>query len=145
MDQNELTEIFNRHLFREEKRTLLSKIADNPDRFVGIFRSTSPRLKLIQNLLQSREIRYGDALEEIMAKLISEMGFIHLDKGLLPNNGEKLSCDHYFTTPDRTSFYLVEQKIRDDHDSTKKRGQFENFRSKILHLSQKHGAAVVGI
>ncbi|MBQ7578191.1 MAG: hypothetical protein IJT21_08005 [Synergistaceae bacterium] len=32
--------------------------------------------------------------------------------------------------------YLIEQKIRDDHDSTKKRGQYNNFREKFLSLAE---------
>jgi hypothetical protein len=35
--------------------------------------------------------------------------------------------------------YFVEQKIRDDHDSTKKRGQINNFEKKIDALSAKYG------
>src|SRR5260221_349845 len=38
-------EILNRHVFNEAKSRLLKSIADNPDRFVGGFRSTTPRLK----------------------------------------------------------------------------------------------------
>lgn len=32
------------------------------------------------------------------------------------------------------TIYMVEQKIRDDHDSTKKRGQFSNFLKKVEYL-----------
>ena len=33
---------------------------------------------------------------------------------------------------------MIEQKIRDDHDSTKKRGQFVNFVKKIKYLQQEY-------
>ena len=33
---------------------------------------------------------------------------------------------------------MIEQKIRDDHDSTKKRGQFVNFVKKIKYLKQEY-------
>ena len=94
--------------------------AKNPDRFVGVFRSTTPRLKLLQNLLQSREIRFGDAMEEIIAILLSEMGFVNQDKRFLTSEDDDLSADQYFCSSDKTRFYLMEQKVRDDHDSTKK-------------------------
>jgi hypothetical protein len=39
----------------------------------------------------------------------------------------------------------MEQKVRDDHDSTKKRGQIENFRKKLTYLRSIHGDALIGI
>jgi len=75
MDQSKIIEVLNRHVFSQEKAALLQSIAKYPDRFVGVFRSTTPRLKLLQNLLQSREIRFGDALEEIIYWINSCNGF----------------------------------------------------------------------
>jgi hypothetical protein len=145
MDQNDIIEILNRHVFSEEKAALLEAMAKRPDRFVGIFRSTTPRLKLLQNVLQSREIRFGDALEEIISKLILAMGFVGLEKRFHTEDEDNLSCDQYFCIPDQRRYYLIEQKIRDDHDSTKKRGQIENFRKKLLYLKAKHGESLTGI
>jgi hypothetical protein len=135
----------NRHVFNEDKVALITAIAKNPDRFVGIFRSTTPRLKLIQNLLQSREIRFGDAMEEIITKQLTEMGYIHLDKKLLTSGRVKLACDQHFCARDESRFYLVEHKVRDDHDSSKKEGQIRNFHKKLIHLKSLHGKALVGI
>ena len=36
-------------------------------------------------------------------------------------------------------YYFVEQKIRDDHDSTKKRGQINNFEKKLEIIIDKFG------
>jgi hypothetical protein len=138
MVQDEIFEILNRHVFDGERLALIAAIADNADRFIGIFRSTSPRLKLMQNLLQSREIRFGDALEEIITQLIQSVGFIHLPKRIIVSSGETLSCDQYFVSPDQNDHFLVEQKVRDDHDSTKKRGQVANFRRKLEVLKGRH-------
>jgi hypothetical protein len=145
MEQGSITEILNRQVFGQEKTALLQAIAKYPDRFVGVFRSTTPRLKLLQNLLQSREIRFGDALEEIIGGLILAMGFEPLAKRLQVENADSLSCDQYFCNPDHTKYYLIEQKVRDDHDSTKKRGQIENFGRKLQHLRALHGTALSGI
>lgn len=42
--------------------------------------------------------------------------------------------------------YFIEQKIRDDHDSTKKRGQIENFEKKLNEMISKYGERnLVGI
>lgn len=145
MDQNRLETILNRHVFSNEKASIISSISKYPDRFIGVFRSTTPRLKLLQNLLQSREIRFGDALEEIIAEILVEMGFVHLDKNFILQTEDKVSCDHYFSSQDQTIFYLIEQKIRDDHDSTKKRGQVQNFKNKLSHLKLRHNNSMVGI
>src|SRR5574341_398306 len=145
MDQNNIIEILNRHVFREDKAALLTAIAQSSDRFTGLFRSTSPRLKLLQHLLQSREIRFGDAMEEVIGSLLSEMGFFNLPKTALTAQQESFSFDQYFASPDRSTFYLVEQKVRDDHDTSKKRGQIGNFQSKLTHLHTVHGERLIGM
>ena len=53
-------------VYKNAKSDLLNKVADNPDRYIGIFRPTSPELKLIQNITQSHEISFGDFIEDIM-------------------------------------------------------------------------------
>ena len=80
MDNEQLEKILNKHVFSEAKPSLVKNIADHPERFTGVFRSTTPQLKIVQNLLQSREIRFGDAMEEVMAILFQEMGFSLLPK-----------------------------------------------------------------
>jgi hypothetical protein len=66
MDQRQLIAILNRHvLSNEEHAERLKKIAD---RSIGIFHSTTPHLKLMQNLLQPREIRFGDAMEKVSSE-----------------------------------------------------------------------------
>src|SRR6266545_1268337 len=145
MDQPRFEEILNRHIFSpKEKAELLRKIAENPDRFVGIFRSTAPRLKLFQNLLQSREIRFGDAMEEVISELLAERKFVNQPKRFAISDEEEKSCDQYFSSPFTQKYYLVEQKVRDDHDSSKKVGQFNNFRDKIMYLQKLHGPSLIG-
>jgi hypothetical protein len=144
-DQGRIIEVLNRHIFAEEKAALIEAITSNPDRFVGVFRSTTPRLKLLQNLLQSREIRFGDAIEEVIRLLLADMGFVNLPLSLTAEGQDDLSCDQYFHSVDKTRYYLVEQKVRDDHDSTKKRGQIANFRRKVEFLKERHGSSLVAV
>jgi hypothetical protein len=147
MDTNKIREILNEHVFKEETKTLLLNILENPNRFVGVFRSTGPRLKILQNLLQSRETRYGDALEEVIKYLLRDIGFVYLDP-VLPaqtDQDKEMNCDHYFKSQDGNIYYLIEQKVRDDHDSTKKRGQLDNFKRKLSYLKQRHPNNLVGI
>jgi len=133
----------NKHIFEGERKELLRRIADNPERFIGLFRPTKPSAKILQHLLQSHEIRMGDALEEIIEEILKDFGFKVLSKSIENEKGEQLSLDQYFT--DGKVYYFIEQKVRDDHDSTKKRGQISNFETKLEILHKKHGSELFGI
>lgn len=110
--------------------SLLEKVIDTPHRYIGIFRLSTFKTKLMQNITQSREIRFGEFLERLTTEYIVRLGYKTFDKDLgVDLDGAKLNVDQYFT--DGESLYLVEMKVRDDHDSTKKRGQYLNFHKKI--------------
>lgn len=126
--------IMNKHIFQSERQDLLRTLVDYPERFVGLFRPTRPESKLFQHIFQAREIKFGDAMEEIIGLILEKAGFIPQDKRITKD----LECDHYFLFPDRKKALLIEQKIRDDHDSTKRRGQWENFKIKVQELLFKH-------
>ena len=111
---------------------LLITVIKNPNRYTGIFRVSNAKTKMIQNVTQSREIKFGDFMEDIITWYIHEMGYENLDKNISSN----LMTDQLFRRDN--IIYLIEQKIRDDHDSTKKRGQYNNFREKFLFLTNKY-------
>ncbi len=137
MKYKQFSDILNRVIFTENKKKLIENIAKYPDRYIGLFRATKPSTKILQNLLQSQEIRFGDAFEEIIEKyFLDDFGYKSLDKNILTEEGENLALDQYFE--DESKVYFIEQKIRDDHDSTKKRGQLENFKKKLDILVNKH-------
>lgn len=116
---------------------LLKTVIKSPHRYTGIFRLTNAKTKLIQNVTQSREIKFGDFMEEIVTEYIALMGYHNLDKNIGNDEaGNALSADQVFEKGN--VIYLIEQKIRDDHDSTKKRGQFENFRKKYTLLKNRY-------
>lgn len=142
MNYEKFCAILNKRIFENEKKDLLRKIADNPERFIGLFRPTKPGAKILQHLLQSHEIKMGEALEEIIEEILKYLGFQVLPKSLLNEKGEKLSLDQYFT--DGKVYYFIEQKVRDDHDSSKKRGQMSNFEAKLELLHRKHGTFLRG-
>ena len=71
--QRRNTEKLNKKLFEGSSADLLDKIAKNPDRYIGIFRPTKPRTKIIQNITQSHEIKFGDALENIFEEYFEKM------------------------------------------------------------------------
>jgi len=143
MKYEDFCAILNRHIFEGEKKELLRRLAESPERFIGLFRPTKPEGKILQYLLQSHEIRMGDALEEIIGEILKDMGFSLLPKRIkVEGTDEELYLDHYFT--DGETYYFIEQKVRDDHDSSKKRGQISNFERKLEVLSKRH-KLLVGI
>lgn len=116
---------------------LLMTVIDNPSRYCGLFRLSNAKTKLIQNVTQSIEIKFGDFMEELITLYISMLGYTNESKDLgCDQNGDRLSADQVFVLDN--TIYLVEQKIRDDHDSTKKRGQYSNFEKKVALIKLQH-------
>jgi hypothetical protein len=68
-------------------------------------------------------IKTGDISEEIIKSILKSHGAVILES----RQGE-YDIDVYFEYNENK--YFIEVKIRDDHDSTKKRGQIENFKAK---------------
>ena len=116
---------------------LLKTVIDNPCRYCGLFRLSNAKMKLIQNVTQSKEIKFGDFMEEITTEYIGLLGYANQRKEIgRDENGDRLNADQVFILDN--IFFLVEQKIRDDHDSTKKRGQFANFDKKVRLIKEQH-------
>ena len=137
MKYTKFKSIFNKIIFEKSKADLITKVAKYPQRYIGLFRPTKPKAKLLQNLLQSHEIRFGDAFEKLIEEYLKELGYEILDKSFDYGNGDKLSVDQFFKKDDY--YFFVEQKVRDDHDSTKKRGQISNFEKKLETIITIYG------
>lgn len=144
MNYNLFKQIFNETIFEKSKADLLTKIAKNPNRYIGLFRPTKPKAKILQNLLQSHEIRFGDAFEKIIENYLVLKGCKILPKRFTNSDNEELNIDQCFRIDNK--IYFIEQKVRDDHDSTKKRGQISNFEKKLdVMLSNYTENELVGI
>lgn len=141
MDYKTFAAILNSHIFHEERLELLHTLVKHPKRFVSLFRPTKPESKLFQHILQAREIKFGDALEEIVGKLLEWHGYCPQNKRITKD----LECDHYFLFPSSDRALLIEQKVRDDHDSTKRRGQWNNFEAKVQILHTRHGDQLTAV
>lgn len=129
MDYEKFAKILNDKIFKESRADLLRKFAEYPQRYVGLFRPTKPKGKIIQNLTQSAEIKFGDAFEEIIEEYFKESGYNTLPKIFKKEGRKSYSLDQLFER--NKTIVFIEQKVRDDHDSTKKRGQIDNFIRKI--------------
>jgi len=146
LDYLTFREILNKHIFGNEKREILKAIAFHPERFTGLFRPSKPGIKILQFLFQSHEIRFGNAIEEVVEEILRDLGYKILQKDIIIKENEEeetLSFDQLFT--DGNKYFFVEQKVRDDHDSTKKRGQIRNFERKLEILINNYGSKVIGI
>jgi Holliday junction resolvase-like predicted endonuclease len=144
MDYNLFKQIFNETIFEKSKADLLEKISNSPSRYIGLFRPTKPKAKILQNLLQSHEIRFGDAFEHVIEKYLQIKGCEILQKRFTNSDGDVLNIDQCFRKDGKVFF--IEQKIRDDHDSTKKRGQILNFEKKLdIMLSKYAEEELIGI
>lgn len=130
MTYDEFKNLLEEYLFNGEELylDLLSKIIERPERYIGIFRASGSDSKLIQNITQSQQIRFGDFLERVTKKYLQEMGYTIINSNL-NSDDKKYVLDLYFK--DENEIFFVEMKVRDDHDSTKKVGQFNNFKNKI--------------
>ncbi|ADE19530.1 HpyAIV family type II restriction enzyme [Mycoplasma crocodyli] len=108
---------------------LLIKMIKNPNRFISIFRASSIKMKIIQFITQSNEIKFGDFLEEIIKLYLEYLGFEQINSKIKNDENQRFNIDQIFIK--KNIIYITEQKVRDDHDSTKKVGQFDNFIEKI--------------
>lgn len=109
-----------------------------------ISETEEPKAKILQNLLQSHEIRFGDAFEHIVEKYLQIKGCEILQKRFTNSDGDVLNIDQCFRKDGKVFF--IEQKMRDDHDSTKKRGQILNFEKKLdIMLSNYVEEELIGI
>ncbi|MGC9309772.1 MAG: HpyAIV family type II restriction enzyme [Candidatus Nanoarchaeia archaeon] len=137
MKFEEFKGILNKQIFEESKAVLIRKISKYPGRYIGLFRPTKPKAKILQNLLQSHEIRFGDAFEILIEAYLKKLGYEILDKNFSTENNDRLDVDQCFRKNGKV--YFVEQKVRDDHDSSKKRGQIQNFENKLGEIINKYG------
>ena len=142
MNYDQFSRLINRTVFSDSKVKLLQSIARQPENFVGLFRPTTPEVKIAQNLSQSHEIKFGYAFEELVRLYLKENGCQIFDSSIVID-GKRKDLDIYFRKDGKD--YLVEQKTRDNHDSTKKRGQADDFEKKLVAVSDGGKKAVCGV
>lgn len=141
MQYKKFKDILNHKIFEESKADLIKKFADHPERYIGLFRPTKPKGKIIQNLTQSQEIKFGDAFEIILEEYFKASNFFGLPKIFRREGRKSYALDQLFMKDKRIIF--IEQKVRDDHDSTKKRGQVDNFIRKIEILEEEYPKTII--
>lgn len=144
MEYSSFKQIFNKQIIQKSKTDLLEILGSEKQNTFSPNYQGSLRIKILQNLLQSHEIRFGDAFETAIEEYFKLKGCELLPKRLFLDNGESLNLDQCFRY--KNKIYFIEQKVRDDHDSTKKRGQIQNFEKKLDVMLKHYGESeLVGI
>jgi hypothetical protein len=69
---NKFKEMLNEEIFEKFKIGLLGKRSDNLEGYEGLFRSIKSWVKILQNLLQSQEIKFVDAFEKLIKAYLIE-------------------------------------------------------------------------
>lgn len=106
----------------------IHKILKDFSRFTSNFQLLPFDYKIQSHYLTSLNIKMGYALEEVVKEYLIEQGVKFLDRRIVAGK----DCDQIFTYNDKV--FLIEQKVRDDHDSSKKVGQIENYLEKREYL-----------
>lgn len=116
---------------------LLRTIADEWGRIGGAYQVGTPKQNLEHNILVSLKIAFGNVCESLVSDiLVRQASHIPLEASIVSSSsGDALSLDGHFRSPD-SGEYFAEIKMRDDHDSTKRRGQWNNFFDKLVTLNE---------
>jgi len=122
--------------------TLIKSMGVSPKRFTGPWHYDGYLSTLYRFKGLSGQIKFGDAIEEATRLILSKQGLECLERtyDYLEENGEivVLNIDQLMCDKKSKKIYLIEQKVHDDHDSTKKRGQHENFDKKMKCITEKY-------
>ena len=138
MEYSKYKEIFDQYFVLSDVTSFVKGLVKDNTSFK---RLTTPfNIKPFIDRLQSHylisiNIKFGDALEAIVKQYLIEKGVSFLDRNFVPQH----DCDQIFQFNNK--IFLIEQKIRDDHDSSKKRGQVNNYRISLAIQAQASASA----
>lgn len=119
---------FNEQEALEELLSTATTI-DKTNRIANPFQALTLKMKIIDHFTTSANIKFGNLAEEATREVLESYGARYLKRKQF---GKDL--DNYFEYEGK--YYLIEQKMRDDHDSSKKVGQMDNYRIKKENLPE---------
>ena len=106
---------------------------------------------LFYSVTNSRQISHGTRSEAAIDNIVSSrLGFEVLDNTVwYAKKGEekpkKRKADHIWRVKEGV-IYVVEQKLKDNHDNTKKDGQTDDFNAKVKAVREEHpDERVIGV
>lgn len=152
INKKEYAQIINNHIYKNNYKKFIEKISDDPNFINGDFVPLTIREKMRYNRMHSTIIKFGDAMEEMLTEYIDKIFRDDKTYKKLPKKikekesltGKAYNIDQLFQLKNKV--YLIEQKIGDGHDSTKKDGQFNNFENKYKEIKARYlGMEIVPI
>ena len=131
MTKEKITHIFNKH-YQSLEAYLKRKLYDERHKTFNNRYNTpiADWIRIAGIITQTANIRYGDFLEEIVNEFLSENN-VKIIKG-----EKEKHYDLFFEHQNK--IYVGEIKIRDNHDSSKKRGQIGNLIEKAVSQKKKN-------
>lgn len=144
MNKNTYDNILNKHTIEQDKDRIKKLI--NSNRIHGVFRpirDDEEDILMLNSLYKSRTIRFGGALEEIIREILVEIGYIPLNRKIKLSNGRAIEIDGLFEKCDK--IIILEIKLRDDHDTNKRRGDINDFFHKIDIIKDLYDKHVIAI
>lgn len=109
---------------------ILDQIVSNDfNRVTSTFSFVPLQEKIKQYYYTALPIQFGMSLEKVVRHMMEKRG-----ASFLPKRIENLDFDQLFLK--NNVLYLIEQKVKDDHDSSKKRGQVENYLRKKQKVAE---------
>jgi hypothetical protein len=113
--------------------TFLEEIINDKDanRMVSPFQCLKLQDKIRQYALTSSNIIFGNCLEKDMKSTLEQYGATYVERHIENYDFDQLCIIGKY-------IILIEQKVKDDHDSTKKVGQIQNYLIKKELIKQKY-------
>lgn len=143
INKNKFKEIFEKY-FSENmmEKAIFEKTFKNPEILASEFSLFSGLTKITHTTLQSLDIKFGYFLEDLLNEIIySKQGVKILDRVVVNENGKKLDYDSHFEKDGVE--YIIEIKKRDNHDSTKWKGQLDNLWEKYNLSNSENKRAII--
>lgn len=97
----------------------------NEKRLVNPYGTTPYKVVLLQTLETSSGIRLGYANQGVISALLEESGYVKLPTTVTAADGMTLAIDHLVQK--QGVIYMIEQKAKDDHDSSNRLAQLKSF------------------
>lgn len=131
---------------------IIEKMILKPELLTGFKKINTFSLRLYASFGQANNIKYGNILEAYFQKYLEQLGWELLprdyeltqqERVFYNNDSNRVNIDIIARFNDKLIF--IEQKILDNHDSTKKIGQLRNFQEKATVVSRNYsGYSIYG-
>lgn len=124
---------------------IIQKMVEKPELLTGFKKINTFALRMYASFGQANNIKFGTILENYFQSYLKDLGWELLTRDYTltkdeineyKNDSDKVNID--IVAKYNNTIIFIEQKILDNHDSTKKIGQLRNFQEKASVLHREH-------